>query len=367
PEMVRPVEQELLDHQVELILGDGIAGFESAENGLRAKLNSGKVLDADMVILSIGVRPESGLAKAAGLNLGARGHIQANSHMQTNDPDIYAVGDVCEGIDPILGGPAAVPLGGPANRQGRCAADHCILGEQARPYPGSIGTAIVRVFDVATGMTGHSEKRLQQLGVAYQKTIVTDYNHASYYPGATHLSVKLLWETETGRILGGQVTGIEGVDKRLDVLATAIKGKLTVEDLEHMELAYAPPFGSAKDPLNTAGFSATNIRNGQYTPAFELPSDGTVQVVDVRPSEMVALNPVPGAVNIPYPQIRTRMGELDKNKPVVTVCAMGKTSYFAARILQQTGFDVKSQVGCIKIEKRPVAPKIAWKYKHPLF
>jgi NADPH-dependent 2,4-dienoyl-CoA reductase/sulfur reductase-like enzyme/peroxiredoxin family protein/TusA-related sulfurtransferase/rhodanese-related sulfurtransferase len=356
-EMVRPVEQELLDHHVNLVLGDGINGFEATENGLRATLNSGKLLEADMVILSIGVRPESALAKDAGLDLGARGHIKSNAHMQTSDPDIYAVGDVCEGIDPILGGPSAVPLGGPANRQGRCAADHILLGDEARPYPGSIGTAIVRVFDIAAGVTGHSEKRLQQLGVAYQKTIVTDYNHASYYPGATHLSVKLLWETESGRILGGQVTGIEGVDKRLDVLATAIKGKLTVDDLEHMELAYAPPFGSAKDPLNTAGFSANNMRNGQYTPVYDLPTDGSVQLVDVRPSEMASLNPVAGSVNIPYPQMRTRMHELDKSKPVITFCMVGKTSYFASRILKQNGFDVKSHVGGMKIEKRPSAPE----------
>lgn len=355
PEMTRPVEQELMDQGVDLILGDGISEFASAETGLTATLNSGKTMVADMVILSIGVRPESGLAKAAGLNLGTRGHIQTNPHMQTNDPDIYAVGDVCEGVDPILGGPAAVPLGGPANRQGRCAADHVILGDGARPYPGSIGTAIVRVFDVAAGVTGHSEKHLQNLGVSYQKTIVNDYNHASYYPGATHLSVKILWETETGRILGGQVVGMKGVDKRLDVLATAIKGKLTVEDLEHMELSYAPPFGSAKDPLNTAGFSANNIRSGNYVPTFELPTDGKTQLVDVRPSEMAKLRPIPGSLNIPYPQLRERMGELDKSKPVTTVCAMGKTSYFSARILQQNGFDVTSHAGGMKIETLPEA------------
>ncbi|WFB36406.1 FAD-dependent oxidoreductase [Kiritimatiellota bacterium B12222] len=356
-EMVRPVQQELLDHGVDLILGDGINGFEAHNGSLKASLNSGKILDADLVILSIGVRPESGLAKAAGLTLGARGHIQSNTHMQTNDPDIYAVGDVCEGIDPILGGPSSVPLGGPANRQGRCAADHIMLAEQARPYPGSIGTAIVRVFDVAAGVTGHSEKRLQQMDVAYEKTIVTDYNHASYYPGATLLSVKLLWEKQTGRILGGQVTGIEGVDKRLDVLATAIKGKLTVDDLEHMELAYAPPFGSAKDPLNTAGFSANNIRSGRYSPAYDLPNDGSAQLLDVRPSEMAEINPVSGAINIPYPQLRQRMHELDKSKPVITFCAMGKTSYFSARILSQNGFNVSSHIGGMKIERRPVVPE----------
>ncbi len=352
PEMVRPVEHALRDHGVDLIMGDGISGFSTRESGgLLAKLNSGKTLEADMVILSIGVRQENALAKAAGLNLGKRGHIQVNGHMQTNDPDIYAVGDACESHDPILGGPAAIALGGPANRQGRCAADHILLGENARPYPGSIGTSIVRVFDTAAGITGHSEKRLQQSGVQYQKTIVNDYNHASYYPGATHLSVKLLWESESGRILGGQVVGIDGVDKRLDVLATAIKGKLTVEDLEHLELAYAPPFGSAKDPLNTAGFSANNIRADLYKPAFGFPVDPNVQLVDVRTPAMVEANPAPGAINIPYPQLRARMHELDKTRPVTTLCVMGKTSYFAARILAQHGFDVRSHVGGMHIEK----------------
>lgn len=346
PEMVKLVEQELADNKVELILGDGISGFESSDSStLNAKLNSGKTLEADLVILSIGVRPENGLAKAAGLELGDRGHIKANKTMQTSDPDIYAVGDVCETSDPILGGPAAIPLGGPANRQGRVAADHAIDSSTKSAYPGSIGTAIVRVFDVAAGVVGHTEKRLTQMGVEFEKTIITDYNHASYFPGATHLSLKLIWEKSTGRILGGQVNGIEGVDKRLDVLATAIKGNLTVDDLEHLELAYAPPFGSAKDPINTAGFSANNIRNGNVTPTFTLPDSDKEQLLDVRPPEMVQLKPIPGAINIPFPQLRSRIGELDKTKPITTICALGKTSYFAARVLKQNGFNAKSHVG----------------------
>ncbi len=356
PEMVRAVEQELIDHQVDLILDDGIAGFtKGSQQDLRAKLNSGRELEADLVLLSIGVRPESSLAQEAGLELGARGHIKTNAHKQTSDPDIYAVGDVCETIDPILGGPAAIALGGPANRQGRSAADHIMLGDAARPYPGSIGTSIVRVFDIAAGITGHSEKRLKQLGVEYEKTIITDYNHASYYPGATHLSVKILWEKATGRILGGQVNGIDGVDKRLDVLATAIKGRLTVDDLEHLELAYAPPFGSAKDPLNTAGFSANNIRSGLYEPIYELPADAddSTQIIDTRPAEMAQLKPIPGAKNIPFPELRARLGELDRSKPVITACALGKMSYFASRILKQHGFEVRSHVGGSKIETRP--------------
>lgn len=346
-EMTRAVQQELVDRGVDLILGDGIEAFSKAdEGGLQARLKSGRVLEADMVLLSIGVRPESALAKEAGLELGERGHVRTNGHMQSSDPDIYAVGDVSETVDPILGGPAAIPLGGPANRQGRVAADHIDLGEKARPYPGSLGTAIVRVFDVAAGITGHSEKRLRQLGVEYGKTIVTDYHHAGYYPGATQISVKLLWDQADGRLLGGQVNGIDGVDKRLDVLATAIKGRLTVEDLEHLELAYAPPFGSAKDPLNIAAFSAGNQRAGLFRPVHELPTaDEEVQLVDARPQAMADAKPIPGAISIPFTELRQRLDELDRSKPVVTVCALGKMSYFAARVLQQNGFEVSSSVG----------------------
>lgn len=353
-EMVRPVEQELLDHKIDLILGDGISAFSRDESrNIKCTLNSGRTLSASLIILSIGIRPENKLAREAGLELGERGHIKANTYLQTSDPDIYAVGDVCETTDPILGGPSTIPLGGPANRQGRTAADHIMRGDQARPYPGSMGTAIVRVFDVAAGMTGHNEKRLRDLGVEYEKTIVSDFNHASYFPGATHLTVKVLWEKSSGRILGGQVTGIEGVDKRLDVLATAIKGGLTVDDLEHLELAYAPPFGSAKDPLNTAGFSATNIRDGLYQPVYELPPNGEAQILDTRPKEMAALKPIPGAINIPFPELRSRINELDKSRPVTTVCALGKMSYFASRVLDQSGFEVQSHVGGWKIESRP--------------
>jgi len=353
-EMVQLLEQDVRDHGIHLILGDGIASFtENGNGGLTATLNSGKTLGADLILLSIGVRPESGLAKEAGLELGPRGHIRANAYLQTSDPDIYAVGDVCETEDPVLGGYAAVPLGGPANRQGRIAADHLILGERARPYPGSIGTAIVRAFDTAAGVVGASEKRLQQQEVPYQKTIVTDYHHASYYPGAAHLTLKILWHQETGRLLGGQASGSEGVDKRLDVLATAIRAGMTVEDLEQLELSYAPPFGSAKDPVNIAGFSASNIRHDGVQVAFDLPTDGTKQIVDVRPPEVAGLHPIPGSVNIPYGQLRSRLEELDRTRPVITVCALGKTSYFASRILRQHGFDVSTHVGGMKMEQPP--------------
>jgi len=343
-EMVRPLEKALADKGVELILGDGIDGFETTPNGISAKLKSGKSLETGLVILSIGVRPESGLAKDAGIDLGPRGHIKVDSYQLTSDPDIYAVGDVCETAEPVLDKRAAIPLGGPANRQGRTAADHIFTGDKALPYPGSIGTAIVRVFDHAAGITGYSESRLKAEGVSYQTVTVNGASHASYFPGAETITFKLLWDPETGRVLGAQASGKDGVDKRLDVIATALRGRLTVDDLAHLELAYAPPFGNAKDVINVAGFAAGNIRDGLLVPVAEL-ADAGEQIIDVRPADVAAKRPVPGAKNIPLGELRGRLGEIDASKPVFTICQMGKTSYFAARILANHGFDARSILG----------------------
>ncbi|MDP0500754.1 MAG: FAD-dependent oxidoreductase [Verrucomicrobiota bacterium JB022] len=347
-EMVRPLESELTQNGVELVLGDGIKGFAEAGDRVKAQLNSGREIESDLVLLSIGVRPESQLAKAAGLELGPRGHIVVNEFQQTSDPDIYAVGDVVETLEPILGQRTAIPLGGPANRQGRTAADHILRPAQAQPYPGSIGTAIVRVFDLAAGVTGYTEARLKQQKVDYRTVTVTDYAHASYYPGAQHLTLKIVWEPKSGRLLGGQAVGAEGVDKRLDVLATAIRARLTIDDLCHLELSYAPPFGSAKDVLNIAGFAATNLRDGLSKPIDLQHLDGA-QLVDVRPATLAELSPIPNAVNIPIGQLRSRLGELDRSHPVATICNLGKTSYFASRILAENGFDAYSVVGGAKV------------------
>lgn len=343
-EMVRPLEVTLREKGIELILGDGIDGFETAAHGIAAKLKSGRTLDTGLVILSIGVRPESGLAKDTGIDLGPRGHIKVDSHQLTSDPDIYAVGDVCETEDPILGKRTAIPLGGPANRQGRTAADHIFLGEKALPYPGSIGTAIVRVFDRAAGIAGYSETRLKMEGAPYQTVTVNGPSHASYFPGAETITLKLLWSPEDGRVLGAQASGKDGVDKRLDVIATALRGRLTIDDLAHLELAYAPPFGNAKDVINVAGFAAGNMRDGLLVPVPDLAAAGA-QIVDVRPAAVANKKPVPGAQNIPLAQLRGRLGELDKSQPVFTICQMGKTSYFAARILANHGFDARSILG----------------------
>lgn len=236
-EMARPLENTLRENNVELILGDGIDGFEASDREISAKLKSGRTLSAGLVILSIGVRPESGLAKDAGIDLGPRGHVKVDAFQVTSDPDIYAVGDVCETADPILGKRVAIPLGGPANRQGRTAADHIFLGEKALPYPGSIGTAIVRVFDHSAGISGYSEARLKAESISYQTVTVNGPSHASYFPGAETITLKLLWLPDDGRVLGAQASGKDGVDKRLDVIATALRGRLTIDDLAHLELS----------------------------------------------------------------------------------------------------------------------------------
>jgi NADPH-dependent 2,4-dienoyl-CoA reductase/sulfur reductase-like enzyme/rhodanese-related sulfurtransferase len=344
PEMARPLENALREKGVELILGDGIEGFAETAGGISAKLKSGACLEAGLVILSIGVRPENSLAKDAGIELGPRGHISVDAHQLTSDPDIYAVGDVCETLDPILGKRAAIPLGGPANRQGRTAADHIFLGEKALPYPGSIGTAIVRVFEHAAGITGWSEARLKAEGVPYRTVTVNGGSHAGYFPGSETITLKLLWCPESGRVLGAQASGIDGVDKRLDIIATALRGRLGIDDLAHLELSYAPPFGSAKDVVNVAGFAAGNIRDGLLVPVPDLQSAGA-QIIDVRPAASAAKLPVPGAKNIPLGELRSRLAEIDRSQPVFTICQMGKTSYFAARILANHGFDARSILG----------------------
>jgi len=355
--MTHLMEDELRRHGIELILGDGIAGFVG-EAALTCRLNSGRVVEADLVVLSIGVRPDTALARDAGLELGLRGHIRVNPFMQTSDPDIYAAGDAIEIKDFVSGDATAVPLGGPANRQGRLAADHIFHPEQTKPYPGALGTAIVRAFDVAAGLTGWSEKRLRAAGRMYRSVTVNDNHHAGYYPGAKPLLLNLLWDPETGRVLGAQVTGFLGVDKRLDVIATAITGGLTIDDLAQLELAYAPPFGAAKDIINLAAFTACNARDGLVTPIDSIPNDPLVQVVDTRPAALVQAHPLTqvSSVNIPLGALRQRLGELDRSRPVVTVCALGKSAYFAARILAQNGFQVSTLTGGIRAHFDPRTP-----------
>lgn len=354
PEIAAPVEKELREHGILLTLGDGVAGFERDGDTIHTKLNSGAVISSGLVILSIGVKPESGLAKTAGLEIGSRGHIVVNEYQQTSDPAIYAVGDVCETTDPILATRTAIPLGGPANRQGRTAADHIFLGTKALAYPGSIGTAIVRVFEQSLGTTGYNEKRLKDTGIDYGSVTISAQQHAEYFPGARYLTLKILWDKHDGRILGASAVGADGVDKRLDVIATAIRGKLTIDDLSHLELSYAPPFGSAKDPVNIAGFAACNVRDGLLVAEDSEKADA--QVIDVRPRELAELRPIPGAKNIPLTELRNRLDEIDRTRPVTTVCAYGKMSYFASRILRLNGFDAQGRIGGLAIHPSPNEP-----------
>lgn len=356
--MAALLESELRHNEIGITLGDGVECFTAQGAALRCQLKSGRYIDADLVILSIGVKPDTQLARDAGLQLGARGHLVVDEFQRTSDPDIYAAGDAVETLDRTTGSePTVVPMGGPANRQGRVAADHMLIPEKARPYPGSLGTAIVRAFDVAAGITGWSEKRLLAAGRPYATVTVNDHQHATYYPGARPLTLKIVWDPASGRLLGAQASGFEGIDKRLDVLATAIIGRLTIDDLCHLELAYAPPFGSAKDVINLAGFAACNRRDGLVSHVTTLPDDPRVQVVDVRPQALAAAFPAPcAAINIPFPTLRAKLDQLDRQRPVVTLCAFGKMSYFAARVLAQNGFSVSSFSGGLKANVDPRSP-----------
>lgn len=347
------LHNELIAKGISIHFNTEVVRFDSKEL-LLCHLSNGKTLSADMVIVSIGIRPENQLAKDAGLQLGTHGHIVVNDFMQTSDPDIYAAGDVVETKERSTHDRISAPLGGLANRQGRVAADHIFLGKKARPYPGTLGTAIVRVFGLAAGLTGLTEKALQEHHIPYNTVTVRDQHHASYYPGAKPLTLKIFWNTENGVLLGAQAVGAEGVDKRLDVLSVAISTKMTIDDLCHLEFAYAPPFGSAKDVINLAGFAATNIEDGLVDIIDDFPENThDVQIIDVRSTKLAKEMPISGALNIPYGQLRDQLDQLDKTKPVITVCMVGKTSYFAARILAQHGFKVKSLTGGILVNQKP--------------
>ena len=349
------LENELKQNEIGIHLADGIKQFVSTKNALECHLNSGKILKADFVVLSMGVFPDTVLAREAGLTLGARGHIVVNDFQQTTDPDIYAAGDAVETKELVFGGRTALPMGGPANRQGRVAADHMLRPDIAKAYPGSLGTAIVRVFNVAAGVTGWTEKRMHEAGRPCASVIVNDHQHATYYPGAKPLTLKIVWDPKTGRVVGAQATGCKGVDKRLDVLAACIQNEATIDDLCHLELAYAPPFGSAKDIINLAGFAATNLRDGLVIQAENLAFDDA-QIIDVRPKPVADAFPLAGSINIPFPTLRNNLDKLDRLRPIITVCAFGKMSYFAARILTQNGFQAQSYSGGIKGNLDPRSP-----------
>ena len=342
-EMTTPIVEKLRAKGVNLFLGESADGFEKSADGIVVRLKSGKTLPAQIVILGIGVRPENRLATEAGLELGVRGAIRVNGSLQTSDPDIYAVGDAIEIQDFVLEAPTMIPLAGPANRQGRMAADH-VFGRSVQ-YRGSQGTAIVGVFELTAAMTGASEKSLIRAGKAFRKIYVHPANHAGYYPGAEQMTLKLLFDPVTGKVLGGQGVGGSGVDKRIDVIAVAIQAGLTVFDLEQVELAYAPQYGSAKDPINMAGFVAAGLIRGDHPQVdvesiLKMPVDQRPMLLDVRTSQEFSQGQIPGAINISVDELRDRLGELPRNRPIAVYCQVGQRGYIATRILMQRGFDV---------------------------
>jgi NADPH-dependent 2,4-dienoyl-CoA reductase/sulfur reductase-like enzyme/rhodanese-related sulfurtransferase len=350
-EMTTPILEVLRNNGVKVLLSDSADAFESSADGVVVKLKSGGQLPAQLVILGVGVRPESKLAADAGLEVGPRGGIRVNEHLQTSDPDIYAVGDAIEVKDFVSGDPTQVPLAGPANRQGRIAADN-IFGRLSR-YRGTQGTAIVGVFDRTAAMTGMSEKLLRRTQKPYRKIYVHPGHHAGYYPGAEAMTLKLVFDPESGRILGAQAVGGSGVDKRIDVLAVAIQAGMTVFDLEEMELAYAPQYGSAKDPINMAGFVAAGLLRGEHPQLdvptlLSLPESERPLFLDVRTPQEFARGSIPGAINIPVDELRGRWQELPQDRAIAAYCQVGQRGYLATRLLRQKGLKVSNVGGGYK-------------------
>ena len=341
-DMAAFVHAQIRKHGVRLKLGHEVLGFEEAENGVRILLKDADSLTADMVVLAIGVIPDSKLAKEAGLKLGMKGSILVNEYMETSEPDIYAVGDAVQVKHFVSGADTLLSLAGPANRQGRIAADN-ICGRRSR-YAGSQGSAIVKLFDMTVAVTGLNEDAARNAGIDYEKIFLSPASHAGYYPGGRVMSMKVLFEKNGGRLLGAQIVGYEGVDKRIDVMATAIHAGMTAGDLAELDLAYAPPFSSAKDPVNMAGYMAENIANGILKQFFwhdvdALPRDGSVTLLDTRTASEYARGHFDGFSNIPVDELRERIGELEPGKKIYVNCQSGLRSYIACRILAGYGFD----------------------------
>ncbi len=359
-EMVSMVHSYLQNNGVVLELGNSVTSFEKGGSGIKVVTSSGKIIECDLVILAIGVKPESALAESAGLELNARGGVKVNEALQSTVEDIFVVGDVIESRNFLTDQPIMVPLAGPANKQGRIAADNA-LGRNST-YGGILGTSILKLFDLTVASTGMNEKMLKQKEIAYLKSYTHSFSHATYYPGAERMAFKLLFDPENGRILGAQIIGKEGVDKRIDVMATALYAGLTVFDLEKLELAYAPPYSSAKDPVNVAGYVAANILKGDLKTVNwdELPDFDQEKTVllDVRTGPEIKLNgSIPRAVNIPIDDLRAKADKLDKEKTYVVFCAIGLRGYIGYRILSQLGFNALSFSGGYELYRFIAADK----------
>lgn len=341
-DMACDVHRYLKEKGVGLILQNGVQSIREEDGALRLTLSDGEI-DTDLVIMAVGVRPDTALAKEAGLELNRRGAIVVDEHMLTSDPDIYAVGDAVEVTDFVTGEKAYIPLAGPANKQGRIAADN-ICGIPTT-YKNTQGSAVLKIFDMTVATTGVNERAAKAAGLDYDKVYTFSNSHASYYPGSTGMSIKTLYEKGTGKILGAQIVGFDGVDKRCDVLATAIRAGMAAKDLTELELCYAPPFGSAKDPVNFVGYVIENtlagrVKNFFWDDVAKLPRDGSVTLLDVR-TDLERQNGqyIDGFIHIPVDELRERVGELDKSKPVYIHCRTGLRSYVACCMLAGLGFD----------------------------
>lgn len=343
-DMVKIAEKELEEHGVRLILGDGVKSFAEVDGGISITLGSGLNVEADFVVLSIGVRPDTAFLQGSGIELGSRGHIIVNENLQTNVKDIYAVGDAVEITDFVSGVKTAVPLAGPANRQGRLAADN--IAGMPRAYSGAQGTSILKVFDLTAASTGSNERTLQKQNITYKSVRIHPGSHAGYYPGASTMTLKLLFDDE-GRVLGAQAMGYGGVDKRIDVIAAVLRLKGSVYDLTDLELAYAPPFSSAKDPVNMAGYAAENVLQGiSEGISYEaMKADSNRVLIDVRTKLEYENGHIEGAKNIPVDELRSRMDELNRAEDLIVYCQVGFRGYLAERILKQNGFSVKNLQG----------------------
>ena len=339
-EMASLIHQHLKEKKVEFYLNDEVREVEHRKEFSLVKLNSGRKIKTDMVLIGIGVRPEVTLAKEAGLEIGERGGIKVDRTLKTSHPDIYAVGDAIEVVDYINGNPTLIPLAGPANKQGRIAANNiCGITEE---YEGTQGTSILKVFDMTVATTGNNEKLLKRFNIPYEKSFTHSASHAGYYPEALPLSIKLIFSPDNGKILGAQIVGYDGVDKRIDVIATAIRAGMTVYDLEKLELAYAPPYSSAKDPVNMAGYVASNILKGDsaiihWHDIEKLDREKTI-LIDVRTPKEYSLGTIEGAKNIPVDELRNRLSEIPKDREIIIFCQIGLRGYIACRILRQKGY-----------------------------
>ena len=368
PEMASFIHAKMRQRGVRLLLGRTVEGFREEDGGVQVLVKGEDPLSADLVILAIGVTPDTQLARDAGLALGIKGSIAVNDRMETSVPDIYAVGDAVQVKHFVTGEPALISLAGPANKQGRIAADN-ICGDDSR-YQGSQGSSVIKVFDMTAASTGINEQTARKAGIDCEKVYLSPMSHAGYYPGGRVMTMKVLFEKGTYRLLGAQIVGWEGVDKRIDVLATAIHAGVTALELKDLDLAYAPPYSSAKDPVNMAGFMIENLAHGLVKQFYwdqveSLPRDGSVNLVDTRTPAEYAAGTMEGFISIPVDELRERMGEIAPGKPVYLLCQSGLRSYIAARILEQEGFTCYNFAGGYRLYESVLLDRAAAEQAYP--